>query len=527
MTRLLPWLLLALILCCAAFLRLVQVNESLWLDELHTAWTVADAPGEIASRAAIGNHSPVYFSFVWGVTKVAGLSELAVRLPSAVAGIALVALACFVVFRWTGTWSAALFAALLACLDRNCVFYGQEARPYACLQLVGLAHITLFGSLVVAPTRIKRFGSIALAVFLFYLHYTAALLFVAELVFYVVLCVRRAWRPKYPLWQLLLDFAIVAVCLLPSVPHLLEVAERRSNWAMFVGQSPPSAVVKMLLLYNYQPVLPLFLVGIAMLAVRWRRGPSAAPADCPHIDARHVILVACWFFVPLGIAWVATERDLARLFFLRYLIVTAITPIMFSALCYAACSGKIAWNARDLALAIFRNLCAVAIVVLVVKTGGMREQYRHDARVIGDRNQNWRSAIQVLNDKATNPKTPIFVRSGLIEADQFHNSSDHRLREYCLLPALGIYRIEREAETLTPLPTSTTANLSDENRKAVADAGEAWFLLSGTPRQVNRMKIPLRRRWEPYRVRATVAEHHSFGNVAVVHLIVTPREPGR
>lgn len=64
MTKLLPCLLLALTVCSAPSLRLVQVHESLWLDQLHTAWTVADAPGEIAPRAAIGTHSPMYFSLV-------------------------------------------------------------------------------------------------------------------------------------------------------------------------------------------------------------------------------------------------------------------------------------------------------------------------------------------------------------------------------------------------------------------------------------------------------------------------------
>jgi hypothetical protein len=85
----------------------------------------------------------------------------------------------------------------------------------------------------------------------------------------------------------------------------------------------------------------------------------------------------------------------------------------------------------------------VALAILVIHSGGMIEQYRRDGRVIGDRNQDWRSAVRVLNDKASDPKTPVFVRSGLIEADRLHDSSDRRLREYCLLPVLGVYRIRR------------------------------------------------------------------------------------
>ncbi len=516
MMKLLPWLLLALIVCCAAYLRLVQVHESLWLDELHTAWTVADVPGEIAPRAAIGNHSPVYFSLVWVVAKAIGLSELATRLPSALAGVGLVALAYLVVLRWTGSWSAGLLAALLACLDRNCVFYGQEARPYACVQLVGLAHIALFSSLLVAPTKIKRVGFIALGVLLFYLHYTAAMLFAAELVFYVLLCVRRTWRPKYLPWQLLVDFAVIAVCTLPSAPHLMEIAGRRGNWAMFVPQSPLSAILRIVPLRNYLPLLPLLVWAAAMPAVRRWCPRCCASADSPHAGARHFVLIACWLLVPLGIAWLATQRDLARLFFLRYVIVTALAPIMFSALCYASCPGKVA-----------RTVFAAALVILTIHSGNMINQYRHDGRVIGDRNQNWRSAVHVLNDKASNTKAPVFVRSGLIEADGLYNSSDRRLREYCLLPALGIYRIERDAETLTPLPTNAAGSLSAEDRKRIATAGEAWFLLSGTPGQVGEIKTRLCRRWEAHHVRARVAEHHPFGNVAVLRLNVSPRDADR
>lgn len=525
MTKLLPWLLVALIVCCAAFLRLVQVDESLWLDELHTAWTVADGPGEIGPRAAIGNHSPVYFSFVWALTKTAGLSELTLRLPSAIAGVALVALAYLVVLRWTGSWSAGLLAALLVCLDRDCVFYGQEARPYACVQLVGLAHIALFSSLLAAPTRFKRIGFIALGILLFYLHYTAALLFLAEVVSYAVLFARRSWRPKYLVWQFLIDLTVIAACLLPALPHLLEIAGRRSNWAMFVQQLPLSAIILVIFpLRNYLPLLPLLVLGAAILAFRWRCGTSRESAESPHVDVRHFILIVCWLFVPLGIAWVATERDMARIFFLRYVIVAALAPIMFSALCYAACSEKITWNARALALAVFRNLCALALVASVIHSGGMREQYRRDGRVIGDRNQDWRSAVRLLNARASNPETPVFVRSGLIEADALYDSSDRRLRDYCLLPVLGIYRIQRDAETVTPLPTSAPANLKDTDRKRIATVGEAWFLLSGTPAQVKEMEIQLCRRWEAFRARASVAEHHAFGNVAVLCLIVRARD---
>ena len=516
MTKLVPRLLVALIICCAAGLRLVQVNESLWLDELHTAWTVADGPGEIADRAAIGNHSPVYFFLVWIATKAVGMSELAVRLPSAAAGVTLIALVYWIVSRWTGCWSAGLLAALLAALDRNCVFYGQEARPYAWVQLVGLAHVALFASLVSAPTVAKRIGAGTLAVLLFYLHYTAGLLFVAEFAFYALLCARgEKWRPKYRPWQLLVDFTVVAACLLPASPHLLEIASRKDNWAMFVEKRPLWAIRYILPLRTYL-LLPLVVLAAATLIYRVWPSRSRAPEKASQLDARNLLLVVCWLFVPIGVAWVTTERDLVRLFFLRYVIVTALAPIVFSAFCYAFCRGMP-----------MRIVCAVVLVIAVIHDSGMIKQYRHDGRVIGDRNQDWRSAVRLLNDEASDAQIPVFVRSGLIEADRWYKSDNARLREYCLLPVLGIYRIERDAESLTPLPTSSASRLSVEDRKRVVTAGEAWFLVSGRPEDIERMKVNLCRGWNSFGVQTRVAQHDAFGNVAVLRLTTTPQEAGR
>ena len=82
--------LLAAVVGLAFWLRIVQVGESLWLDELHTAWVVADGTQQLVPRAAIGNQSPVYFALVWPFTKLAGMSEFWLRLPSVLAGVALV-----------------------------------------------------------------------------------------------------------------------------------------------------------------------------------------------------------------------------------------------------------------------------------------------------------------------------------------------------------------------------------------------------------------------------------------------------
>src|SRR5438309_3261742 len=83
-----PWPLIAAagLVVLAATLRLTNIRESLWLDELHTAWCAVGPLQEVAQRAAIGNQSPLFFWWEWLIVQVLGPSELSLRLTSFAAG---------------------------------------------------------------------------------------------------------------------------------------------------------------------------------------------------------------------------------------------------------------------------------------------------------------------------------------------------------------------------------------------------------------------------------------------------------
>ena len=110
--------LLTLITALAAVLRAWQTNESLWIDELHTSWVVSDDADSIAGRAAVGNQSPLFFYVVKASTFGFGMTELALRLPSLIAGMALVPLVFFACARWTKSTCAGLFAAVVVALEQ-------------------------------------------------------------------------------------------------------------------------------------------------------------------------------------------------------------------------------------------------------------------------------------------------------------------------------------------------------------------------------------------------------------------------
>src|SRR5687767_474003 len=112
-----------------------QTGESLWVDELHTAWCVGGDLADVAPRAAMGNQSPVFFWLEWLVVRALGPSEGSLRLVSVCAG-SLLPLALFALLKQLGqsAW-VGFVAAVLVVVDPLAIFFATEARPYALVQL--------------------------------------------------------------------------------------------------------------------------------------------------------------------------------------------------------------------------------------------------------------------------------------------------------------------------------------------------------------------------------------------------------
>jgi len=206
--------------------------------------------------------------------------------------------------------SGGLAGRAAAALDRNCIFYSQEARPYACVQLVGLGQLLLFWSMLTTPTRWRRVGFVAISWVLFYLHYTSALLIAGELLAYMLLAMRSPWRPAYRPTQLVLDLGAWLLGCLPAMPHLVEIAARRTNWQLFIPRQPFWGVWTIFPL-SWYVVLPAAVCSAAwgyrvlrrsqrQLPRRRHRchtGERGAP-PVPTLDLRSLILVLAWLFVP-------------------------------------------------------------------------------------------------------------------------------------------------------------------------------------------------------------------------------------
>ncbi len=503
--------LLVVVTIVAALLRAAQAGECLWVDELHTAWTTAGGLEDVASRAAAGNQSPLYFYLVRTVTTLLGTSEVTLRLPSLVAGIALVPLVYWLTAGWLQCRAAGLLAAVLVAVDPNSIFYAQEARAYALVQLLAVLQLAVFRRLLQADSPpslpaghkssqfVLRVAFVVASATLFYLHYTAALLAVAEVACYAALWLRRDWRPAYRASDLAIDLTVVALIGAPLVPHLLEVASRRGNWAQFVSATPSAVMRNAIVVYVLLPLaLALILIG-----VRWAMKQRPL---FETVEPRVAVLVIGWLSIPAAVTWVTTYAEVAHLFMLRYLVVSLVAPMVFAALCFALCPAKIP-----------RAMMALVMIAVAVDHSGIVQQLRAHGRITNARNEDWRGAVKLINESTDDAKQPVLVSSGLIEADALRGPHDDALRDYCLLPVTGIYRIN--GRPLIPLPYTRPGQLSDDAVLSVINSGGAWLVIRAESGAAQRIASDALNSLKAAGASARIDRTHSFGNVTTVRIV--------
>jgi mannosyltransferase len=471
-----------LLTAIAAALRLWQAGESLWLDELHTAWCAVGSLSDVAPRAAIGNQSPLFFWLEWFFVQVFGASEFTMRLPSLVTG-SLLPLALFgLAWRWTQSSVVGLTAAAIVAVDHTGIFYATEARPYALVQLLAVVHFAITAELVERPSAWLRLAWIGLAALLFHLHYTAALLIPAELACWCV--VRIGWpaATKYRLTMLLVDATAAAALCIPALANLQAIFARRENWAAFVTPQP---LWKLAEWFPWSFSAPFAIAAIV--------------AGSRH--RRVLCLVLAWLLVPATIAWLATASDFARLFFTRYLVAIGPAAIVLAAICADLAPWR--WS---------KMLIGALLVIAAVWNSGIVEQLRYDGRVIGDRNEDWRGAVNWLNEQLPQQPYPVLVASGLIEADALRGAHHELLEDYCVFPVTSLYPIAAERADLIPLPFHDSMRLEPAVRQFVIQRGGAWLVVRGS------VKGSEFRVQGSERNRESVVQRRSFGNVQVMLL---------
>lgn len=144
--RALPhWWPLAALTLLGAVLRLSTLDlQSFWYDEAFTPVHVLHASlgGTLRGVVHTENSPPLWYLLAWANSRILGDGEVALRLPSALAGIASIPVAWGIGRELAGRRAAIMCAALVA-VGPLFVWYSQEARAYGLVALTqGLALLT-------------------------------------------------------------------------------------------------------------------------------------------------------------------------------------------------------------------------------------------------------------------------------------------------------------------------------------------------------------------------------------------------
>ena len=163
LTRLAPWWPLAAITLLAAALRLATLDlQSFWYDEAFTPVHVLH-PSLLSTLRSVShteNTPPLWYLLAWADSRVLGTGEIALRLPSALAGIATVPVA-WAIGRELADRRAAIVCATLVAVNPLLVWYSQEARAYGLFVLMAALAMLCFVRAEREPTA-GRMGAFAL-----------------------------------------------------------------------------------------------------------------------------------------------------------------------------------------------------------------------------------------------------------------------------------------------------------------------------------------------------------------------------
>jgi mannosyltransferase len=160
--RLSSWWPLAGLTLLAAALRFSTLDlQSLWYDEAFTPVHVLHS-GLGATLRAIAhteNTPPLWYVLEWGVSRILGTGAVALRLLSALAGVATVPVAWAIGRELSGADRgsrrppAAIAAAAFVAVNPLFVWYSQEARAYGLFVLTSALAILCFLRVLHAPTQ--------------------------------------------------------------------------------------------------------------------------------------------------------------------------------------------------------------------------------------------------------------------------------------------------------------------------------------------------------------------------------------
>jgi len=248
--------------------------QSLWYDEI-ASWNQSRATSitELFNTMRDNVHPPGWVVIIHLSRSLIGDSEVALRLPSAIAGVASIPLI-YALGKKLFSYQVGLIAAALMSIFWAPIYYSQESRAYAILILLSIATIYYLTKLTSEiETENTQISTVIIYILLCtacsYIHYSGLLLIVLQGIWAAV-----SFRQSAKALTILIAIYVVQILLyLPWLFELLKDIDRQEFWVneisnpgqvlnfFFFKGSSSDALVSVLLLSIVALMILIALIG--------------------------------------------------------------------------------------------------------------------------------------------------------------------------------------------------------------------------------------------------------------------------
>ena len=268
------WPLVAVVLLAAALRFSTLDLQSFWYDEAFTPVHVLHAGLASTMRSMVHseNSPPLWYLLTWLDVRLFGDGAIALRTPSAIAGVLTVPVAWAIGGELCGRRCALLAAALVA-VNPLFVWYSQEARVYALFVLTSALALLCFLRARREPTPARMAGFAVAASLALLSHYFALFLLVPMAL--SLLASRSTRRATLP--------AIAALCAVGAalLPLVIAQGGHGTQWIGRWALASRLAAIPQYFLVGYSGA-PLghgveLLVALPIIAGAWSSSGAKAP----------------------------------------------------------------------------------------------------------------------------------------------------------------------------------------------------------------------------------------------------------
>lgn len=395
------------ILIIALALRLVAINQSLWLDEAININNAAGLSfGDLVTNYALGDfHPPLYHVFLKSWIILFGASEVATRSLSVAIGVLTVGVTYLIGKKLFEKQTATTAAILLATAPLH-IYYSQEARMYALAALFASLSVYFFISLLRANKIRLWLGFIAATTLMLYTDYLPYLL-IPTFAFYLFTNRRKITSDKrkafIPAFLLVFIFLIPWLLIFPQqLSTGLSASAASPAWSQVVGgpglNSLPLAFVKFLIgrishdnnLTYALLVLPLVAYSVLLFGLAWLR------TNFPRSFLWY------WFFTPLILGFIFSFFIPVFAYF-RFIFLLPALYILWASAIRIINSAKVTRILLTAALLI--NLVSSAIYFLTPKF----------------QREDWRGATAFIRENADQKSIVLFASAYTMAPFDYYN----------------------------------------------------------------------------------------------------------